>query len=381
MPVTTNILGGGIAFNEWHRGSGPDFNGDGASGTGSGTNDQYFEFINTGTTAINISGYRLFVPNTSVVATLAHTVPDGTILAPGATYTIVSAPPGGGGTLTGVTGQGAIANITFAGNPEAINVFLVDPSNNYIVLTEDGGQSFLPQDITDAGLGSGIQVGQDIVQLPDPGTSVGRFPDGDTTWQNGQGPTPGDPNCFLAGTMIATPKGAVAVEALQIGDLVLTADGASVPVLWVGRQTVATRFAPADRLMPVCISAGALGDGLPLRDLRLTADHALLVDGLLVNAGALVNGSTIRHLALSDFGGSYTVYHIETEAHEVILAEAVPAETYIDYVGRQAFENHGEYVALYGADRPMAEMAAPRITSARQLPHGLRVRLGVDRAA
>lgn len=187
--------------------------------------------------------------------------------------------------------------------------------------------------------------------------------------------------CFLTGTMIATPEGQTPVEALRIGDIILTADGAQVAVKWIGRRSVATAFRPADRLMPVCIGAGALGEGLPLRDLRLTGDHALMIDGLLVNAGALVNDSTIRALPLADLGESYTVYHIETEAHQVILAEGVPAETYIDYVGRQAFDNHAEYLDLYGEDRAIAEMSQPRITSARQVPPALRARLDRGLAA
>jgi hypothetical protein len=46
------------------------------------------------------------------------------------------------------------------------------------------------------------------------------------------------PVCFLAGTLIATPTGEVPVECLNIGDLVLTADGRAVPVKWIGRQTI-----------------------------------------------------------------------------------------------------------------------------------------------
>jgi hypothetical protein len=48
--------------------------------------------------------------------------------------------------------------------------------------------------------------------------------------------------CFLAGTLIATPTGAVPVETLAIGDPILTADGRTVPVKWLGRQTLSTRF-------------------------------------------------------------------------------------------------------------------------------------------
>jgi hypothetical protein len=188
-------------------------------------------------------------------------------------------------------------------------------------------------------------------------------------------------NCFLAGTLIAVPTGDVAIEDIAIGDAVLGADGRAVPVRWIGRQTVSTRFRMAERLQPVRVKAGALGGGLPLRDLVLTADHALLVDGLLINAGALVNGACIDWVPLSELGESFTVYHVETEDHDIILAEGTPAETFIDYVGRQAFDNYAEYVALYGEERIIAEMPYPRISTARLLPPALKARLGDAAAA
>jgi hypothetical protein len=186
--------------------------------------------------------------------------------------------------------------------------------------------------------------------------------------------------CFAAGTRIATPCGEIPVEDLTIGTRILTAEGRTVPVKWVGRQTVSTRFSP-DRLRMIRIRAGALGKDLPQRDLVVTADHALALDGLLINAGALVNGSTIDILPATDLAERYTIYHVETEAHDVILAEGVPSETYVDYVQRRAFDNHAEYVELYGEDVTIPEMARPRITSARMLPAALRARLGLDTAA
>jgi hypothetical protein len=190
-----------------------------------------------------------------------------------------------------------------------------------------------------------------------------------------------EPACFLHGTEIATPNGMRAIETLSPGDIIISAQGAPISVAWIGRRTVSTRFGSADRLLLVRIAQGALGRGIPARNLTLTADHALLIDGLLVNAGALVNATSITHVPLSELGDSYTVYHIETKGHEVILAEGAPAETYIDYVGRQAFDNYAEYLALYGAEQRIVENAAPRVTSARHLPASLRARLGTDRAA
>lgn len=188
--------------------------------------------------------------------------------------------------------------------------------------------------------------------------------------------------CFLDGTGIETPAGRVPVQSLQIGDLVVTSEGRHVPVRWVGRQKVLTMFGPAERLMPVRVRAGALGDGLPRRDLLLTADHALVVDDMLINAGALVNGLCIDWVPLSEFeNGSYMVYHVETEHHDVILAEGAPAETYIDYVGRRSFDNYQEYLDLYGAERTIHEMDQPRISSARLVPDATRSRLNHGVAA
>lgn len=143
--------------------------------------------------------------------------------------------------------------------------------------------------------------------------------------------------CFSAGTLIATPGGAQTVETLEIGDLIATADGRAVPVKWIGRQTVHKVFTPADRFAPVRVSAGAL-----------------------------VNGTTISFDPVESLPERVTYHHVETEHHDVILANGASAETYVDYVQRRAFDNHAEYFALYGDDRSIPEMPLPRVSSARQ---------------
>ncbi|WP_299615919.1 Hint domain-containing protein [uncultured Tateyamaria sp.] len=187
--------------------------------------------------------------------------------------------------------------------------------------------------------------------------------------------------CFLTGTRIATPDGEKAVEELAIGDEILTADGTTVPVRWVGWQKVVCAFQPPERLMPVRVQAGALGNGLPKRDLTLTGDHALHIDGMLINASALVNDSTITWVPLSEFDGSYTVYHVETENHDLILAEGTATETYIDYLGRSNFHNYAEFVELYGDVRTIPEMNLPRVSAARLVPPAIRARLAEHQAA
>lgn len=182
--------------------------------------------------------------------------------------------------------------------------------------------------------------------------------------------------CFLVGTRLATPDGEVAVEDLAPGDRLLTAEGAVTTIRWLGRATRLLLPGTPEARLPVRIAAGALGGGLPRRELRVTGDHALVLDGVAVHAGALVNGRTIRRLAPAELGHLCTVYHVETEAHEVILAEGAPAESFVDNLPRSAFDNHAEYLARHGAGAPrFVEFAYPRAMSARQVPERLRARL------
>ena len=151
-------------------------------------------------------------------------------------------------------------------------------------------------------------------------------------------------NCFATGTTILTPDGERAIETLQPGDRVVTHDGRSTPVIWVARQTV-------------------------------TADHALLFGDMLVNAGTLAeDGTPVRFLPLAELPTRFIWWHVELENHEVVLANGgVPAESFIDYVGRSGFDNYGEYLALAGADRLIPEMPFARISARRLLPaNGLR---------
>ncbi len=98
--------------------------------------------------------------------------------------------------------------------------------------------------------------------------------------------------CFMADTLVRTPDGEALVQDLKIGDLVLTREGQSVPVRWIGRQTVVSQF--IDELhKPIRVKARALEDNVPCRDLLVSPAHALLVDDVLIQAGALVNDISI----------------------------------------------------------------------------------------
>lgn len=179
--------------------------------------------------------------------------------------------------------------------------------------------------------------------------------------------------CFAAGTWIATPGGEALVEDLRIGDLVTTADGRAVPVKWIGRQTIEKRLA-GQRAQLVRIAAGALGNH---SDLHVTADHGMVLDGYVVNASALVNGHSIDWVPIGDTPAVQTVYHLETEAHNVILANGAQAETFVDAATRENFDNYSEYLAMFGAERLVPEMNAIRISCRRLLPDDIQYRLGL----
>ena len=176
--------------------------------------------------------------------------------------------------------------------------------------------------------------------------------------------------CFLAGTMIRTPEGEVAIETLKRGDLVLTTEGEARPVTWLGKQTVSSRFADPIRSSPIRVKAGALGENVPARDLLVSPDHALLIDGVLVHAGALVNDlSIVRETWVPE---CFVYYHIELDDHSLILAESVPAETFVDNVDRMNFDNWAEHEAVYPDGKPISELPYPRAKARRQLPASIR---------
>lgn len=178
--------------------------------------------------------------------------------------------------------------------------------------------------------------------------------------------------CFLAGTLIDTPNGPVAIENLRIGDFVLNADDIAVAVRWIGRKTVSPRFADPLRTLPVRIKANALGVSLPSRDLLISPDHAVFLNGVLVNAGALVNGTSITRENITE---NFVYYHVEVDDHDLILAEGLPAETFIDNIDRMAFDNWAEHAEIFGQVTEKCEMDYPRAKSARQLPRSLRAYL------
>ena len=165
--------------------------------------------------------------------------------------------------------------------------------------------------------------------------------------------------CYCRGTLVTTPDGDRPVESLAVGDLVTTSSGEHRPVRWIGRRSYTRRFLAANPgVQPICFRAGSLGDALPRRDLLVSPDHAMFLDGLLIPAHCLVNGESI----LQERGLAQVEYlHVELDSHDVILAEGAPSESFYDDDSRGLFHNAAEFACLYPDAKPGDGFCAPRV--------------------
>ena len=184
--------------------------------------------------------------------------------------------------------------------------------------------------------------------------------------------------CYCPGTLIRTARGDVAVEALAVGDLVVTTAGVLQPVPWIGTRAYGGRFFGANPgLWPVRFRAGSLGcnaagEPVPSRELLVSPQHAMLIDGVLVPAELLVNGRTIER---DGSAGGVSYYHVELPGHHAIWAENAPSESFVDDGSRGMFHNAGTFAAMYpGAAEEMPVFCAPRVTEGAVLD-GIRRRL------
>src|SRR6516225_5259069 len=160
-------------------------------------------------------------------------------------------------------------------------------------------------------------------------------------------------SCFPAGTRIKTPEGETNIEDLRIGDNVLTASGEAKPIKFIGRIKVSReRTGPwKNGEGPVKISRFAIDGKAPHADLYITPEHAIYIDGILIPARNLVNGVTIVADAKPEIV-SLTLFHIELDTHEAIVAEGLAVESFrLDNQLTHAFwfDNADEYVRLYGS--------------------------------
>ena len=191
--------------------------------------------------------------------------------------------------------------------------------------------------------------------------------------------------CYTTGTRIRTADGERPVEDLAVGDLIVTAFGDLRAIVWLGHRTVDCRRHPRPReTFPIRIAAHAFGQDKPARDLCVSPGHAICVDvmgGVLVPAGALVNGTTIVPVEVD----TVTYWHVELEQHDIILAENLPAESYLEMGNRSFFADadivtlaaspdarvrtHADFCRPFVAEGPMVEAVKARLREqAARLP-------------
>ncbi len=153
--------------------------------------------------------------------------------------------------------------------------------------------------------------------------------------------------CFLAGTRILAEHGEVAVETLfarhaaGLRDRVAVLEAGETvfrPITWVGGRHLDAATVSSTGQYPVRITAGAFADAVPHRDLLVTAEHCIFVEGRLVPARMLVNN---RSIVEDRSVGSYSYYHVELERHGVLISEGLTTESYLDTGNRGSFSNSG----------------------------------------
>ncbi|CCT61063.1 Hint domain-containing protein [Acetobacter pasteurianus] len=174
--------------------------------------------------------------------------------------------------------------------------------------------------------------------------------------------------CFLSGSQIQTPSGKTLVEDLAIGDeIVAYVDDTEVirRVIWVGQAHCTVRpYLPLDQAgYPVRILKDAVSNGVPFKDMLITAEHCLFFDGKFVPVRMLVNGRSIFYDTSIT---SYDYYHIETEEHSVIMADGMLTESYLDTGNRSAFRQTGEVVSLTPSRNLSWDDAAAPLTVSRE---------------
>ena len=174
---------------------------------------------------------------------------------------------------------------------------------------------------------------------------------GDAAWRN----------CFLKGTRIRTAEGERKIEDLAIGDWLPTMFGGLRPVQWIGRYP----FKKSDPskpwikdALPVLIARSALGPNVPHADLYVTAGHNLLIDGVLVPAELLINGTTITRYEAREHD-ELEFFHVKLESHDVIYAEGAPAETLVNV--EESAVNFADYLRQYGMTAREEDRCAPYI--------------------
>ena len=165
--------------------------------------------------------------------------------------------------------------------------------------------------------------------------------------------------CFRNGTLIQTSRGQIAVEDLRVGDMVVTRDHGTQPLRWIGsKQLDASLLQAFERLRPVRIRAGALGAGLPARDLYVSQQHRVLVNSAIAQRMfdtpevliAAKHLTGIAGIEIDDSLQPLEYYHLLFDQHEIICSEGAQTESL--FTGPEALKSvdpsaRAEIMALF----------------------------------
>lgn len=271
--------------------------------------------------------------------------------------------------------------VTFA-NPDGSHETLILPVR---IMQDTAGNTFLMPPPRGASL-------QEVEALTTrPITSVS-FPDGSSNYDLDYNGIFTDRHCFpcfARGTLIETGQGPLPVEELAPGMLVVTRDNGLQPVRWIGSRVLCSKtLDTSPNLRPIRIAAGALGKGLPLRDLIVSPQHRILVRSkialkmfgtpeVLVAAKQLLQ---INGIDIADDMPAVEYFHFLFDQHEIVLSEG--AETESLYTGPEALKSVGrqaqaEIFALFPELRDRPEDDVPpgaRILASGRMGRKLAVR-------
>jgi autotransporter-associated beta strand protein len=335
------------------------------------------------TTLVQLDGHRLTLnPAAGVTSDYTGTIADGSnsggsVLAQGSgivilggnnTYSGGSVVTDGGTLEFGTAASAGGGAITFSGSGNTLRLDGATILTNTVDGMADGNKIDLAGIAYDS-TGSANLLANNILQIVENGQTydlnldpshnfTGEFFHLGQDSSNGSVITEDETACYCRGTLILTDTGEVAVEALRIGDRLVTRSGKARAIKWIGTRSYSGQFARGNRdILPIAIRAGALADNVPKRDLWVSPLHAMFIDDVLIPAFALVNGLSIVQAETVEH---VDYFHLELDTHDVIVAEGALAESFIDDNSRGMFLNAHEYRLLYpDADPAPALYCAP----------------------
>lgn len=305
--------------------------------------DEFVSFTNTTGAPVDISGWEIWsdsagfgAPDTAMDGRF-HIFPPGTTLAAGETLYVVNeitGPPrdwaqeaseggvesGAGGTSTNFLSEGN-------GDSSTDGIALVDPvSGDYIVFNMSSSAeniSSLPGFPGTSNIG---EVNGNAVNADQNAGTAYRYNSGTDSYQAQAVSVP----CFAAGTRVAVPGGACAVEDLTEGDLVDTLDHGPQPVRAILRRTLDFRAGADPRHKPIEFKPCALGDGRPARRLVVSPQHRVLLTNatgqqVLVSAKGLTDQPGVRVMQ-----GRQRVDYVQLvfDRHEILMSEGALTESF-----------------------------------------------------